>query len=85
MSISEIMFEVEHQAVQLDCSRSVLSEAINYFTSIDDWKFLPHYAEHILNLLYAADHLLWEMQPKLEQAVEELSKQNKKCQEVKIA
>lgn len=72
MSIFDIMAEIKQQQYQIDLSCAVLAEVEQYFESKEDFKFLPHYAEHILKLLYAATNILHNTKPELEKAADAL-------------
>lgn len=72
MSSFEIMAEVEQQQYQIGLSCTVLAEAEKYFESKKDFKYLPHYAEHILKLLYVATNILHSTEAELEKITDTL-------------
>ena len=79
---------VEHQEVQLEKARAVLSEASEYFVFDIDNKILgavtlADKAEHILNLLYVVDELILGAIPELKAIKNELHKDWKRGREEK--
>ena len=79
---------VEHQEVQLEKARAVLSEASAYFVLDLDNKMLgaitlADKAEHILNLLYVVDELILGTIPELKAIKNELHNDWKRRREAR--
>ena len=77
MDTFTIASQVENQLVQIDKASAVLREALDPFTFIKDWQYLPHYAEHISLLMGVTQDLILAMEPELRQVAEELYKRLK--------
>lgn len=77
MSSFDIITEIENQGNQIELSLAVLDEISDYFVFQKDFESLPHYAEHISDLLNVATILLRETTPKIGEAVKALMEKHK--------
>lgn len=72
MPLFNIITEIENQGNKIELSLAVLDEISDYFVLQKDFESLPHYAEHISDLLSVATILLRETTPKIGEAVKAL-------------
>lgn len=77
MSTFDIMVEIEEQQYQIELSMAVLNEILNYFCCRSEFKYLPHYAEHISNLLGVVTTLLHNTVPEFQKATDALLEKHK--------
>ena len=82
MSTFKIMSKVENQISQLERAKAVYGEVEHYFEQEKYTELLPHYSGHILLLLHAADTLLHNTLPELNEVVVQLNEQCLKVREV---
>lgn len=68
----DIAADIEGEIAHMDFAVAVLNEAAHYFDSKDDQKFLPYYADHVLNLLYAALSLFCDREENLKAVANQL-------------
>ena len=70
----DIAADIEGEIAHMDFAVAVLNEAAHYFDSKDEQKYLPYYADHVLNLLYAVLTLLYDREENLKVVANQLYK-----------
>lgn len=72
MNLWDIAFGLECEIGQMDFAVAVLNEATHYFEGKAEQKYLPCYADHVLNLLYAGLTLLHDREENLKVVANQL-------------
>lgn len=72
VNLWDIATDLECEINQMDFAVAVLNEAAHYFDSKDEQKYLPYYADHVLNLLYAVLTLLYDREENLKVVANQL-------------